>query len=479
VQSAGAFTPKEEHAQLLEECVKKFNASQAARLRPLAAWGFLSACILLALMFGLFGIGLMTLGFLGLAASTAVAFTIVNGQAEKPHLYLKLREWVLGAGWGDWLMWAAGGLLTLLVLAVFDINLLWMLAGFAVLGVLLAFAFQFTICRKAAAEQAAPVEEVERMLRSLRLQGLQEPAIQQFVCKYSGERWEAFFEALFGYEAKLTARAQWGRSQRGGHRPRHAVWRDPVVRWIEARQRAQREAREKKHLQKIEEQGLRAAGVSAEEARRRAEAAAGALVENAAELKKEAQAGGGKESPEARRARIKAMLEAARTDPEAPPSFMQRLARGPVGTLLGYRLRFVTGALLVAGCAMWMNANGLIPGQELKQLAEVAGQPINRENLEAAGTSEAAQKLAGSWLASYRQAKPLGLPVIGGLFDSFNPGVAGLLLVFSAFIPSLRLSIVILAAAAILLFGAAFGLAPWLALATGSGLGLAALLLIR
>jgi hypothetical protein len=313
----------------------------------------------------------------------------------------------------------------------------------------------------------------------MRLLGLQEPSLQQFVCKYSGERWEGFFEALFGYEAKLAARAEWGRSERGRARPKHGAWRDPVVRWIEGRQRAQKEARERKHLQKIEEQSLRASGISADEARRRAEASAGALVASAAELKKEAQTPAGKDSPEARRARIKAMLEEARENPEAPPSLLERLSRGPLGVLLGYRLRFLAGAALIALCAMWMNSNGLIPGQELKQLAEVAKQPINRENLEAASTSEAAQKFAGSWLQSYKQAQPLGIPVIGGLFNSFNPGVAGLLLLFSAFIPGLRISFVIIPAALVLLFGAAFGLGTMIPLAIGAALGCVGLLFVR
>jgi hypothetical protein len=444
------------------------------------AWGFLTACLLLALGFGLFGIPLLALGFFGLGLMTAAAHTVINGQAEKPHLYLKLRELVLGASWGDWLMAAAGGLLLFIILVVFDINLLWMLTGFAVLAVGLAFAFQFTIIRKAAAEQAPAVEQVEKMLRSMRLQGLQESALQQFVCKYSGERWEGFFEALFGYEAKLAARAQWGRSERGRARPKHGAWRDPVVRWIESRQRAQKEARERKHLQKVEEQGLRAAGVAADEARRRAEASAGALVENAAELKKDAQSPR-KDSPEVRRARIKAMLEAARTDPAAPASLAERLARGPLGTLLGYRLRFLAGALLVAGCVLWMKSNDLIPGQELKQIAEGLGEAsaITAKDLEETATSQEVQKLAGSWMQNYRQAKPLGLPVIGGLFVSFNPGVAGLLLVLSAFIPGLRVSLVIIPAALVLLFGAALGLGTWIPLAVGAGLGAVGLLFVR
>ena len=52
-----------------------------------------------------------------------------------------------------------------------------------------------------------PIDACERILRRLRAQGMDEEEIQQFVAKFAGRNWEGFFEALFGYEAKLTARA--------------------------------------------------------------------------------------------------------------------------------------------------------------------------------------------------------------------------------------------------------------------------------
>jgi hypothetical protein len=73
--------------------------------------------------------------------------------------------------------------------------------------------------RRVAAERQPFVEAVEQMLRAMRLRGLEEGALHQFVCKYSGDSWEPFYEALFGYEAKLIARERWGRNERG--LPRH------------------------------------------------------------------------------------------------------------------------------------------------------------------------------------------------------------------------------------------------------------------
>src|SRR5262249_54102555 len=119
----------------------------------------------------------------------------------------------------------------------------------------------------------------------MRLHGLDEEALRQFVSKYSGERWEEFYEALFGYEAKLQARDKWGRGERGRLRKTFGAWRDPVVRWIDAKQQSRRGAREKKLLQKIEEKSLEAKGVNLMTARRQAQRAAEAMVTMAAEIK--------------------------------------------------------------------------------------------------------------------------------------------------------------------------------------------------
>ena len=59
-----------------------------------------------------------------------------------------------------------------------------------------------------AADREAPLTNAELMLRKMRMTGQDENALRQFVCKYAGERWEAFYEALFGYEAKLDARTR-------------------------------------------------------------------------------------------------------------------------------------------------------------------------------------------------------------------------------------------------------------------------------
>src|SRR5262249_17490760 len=110
-------------------------------------------------------------------------------------------------------------------------------------------------------------------------------ALRQFVSKYAGRHWEEFYEALFGYDAKLQARVLWGRGERGRERPRHAAWRDPIIRAIENRIAHRRENRERQLLARVEAQALRAKGIREDIARKQARANARKLVSRASQLR--------------------------------------------------------------------------------------------------------------------------------------------------------------------------------------------------
>ena len=63
-----------------------------------------------------------------------------------------------------------------------------------------------------------------------------------------------------GYEAKIDARKRWGRGLHGESRPRFAAWRDPIIRGIDHKQETRQRERERKHLQAMEARALEAAG---------------------------------------------------------------------------------------------------------------------------------------------------------------------------------------------------------------------------
>jgi hypothetical protein len=238
------------------------------------------------------------------------------------------------------------------------------------------------------------------------------------------------FEALFGYEMLLQARQQWARAG-GKRRPQYATWRDPLILWIENRQRALKEMREKKHLQKVEEKGLQAKGLGAAEARAAASVAAEAMVNQAAELKKE-QVLAQKTEAELRPATVAeqraatpppprlnaaALMKAGRVrlrdEPVKPRLVSPGLMRGLFRPLFGAKARFLTGALLVAVCFFWIYQN--LP------LRIWLADAFNRMDFTRPFPPTSP---ATFWVL------PQELALL--LFNSFNPGVAGLVLIFSS-----------------------------------------------
>ena len=96
--------------------------------------------------------------------------------------------------------------------------------------------------RAAAKAQEAPLDEARGLLKSLRLQGLEEDAVRLFVCKFSGPYWELLYEALFGYEAMLAARAS-RKGDTGETWKKFGTWREPIVQWADAKMEARRLAK--------------------------------------------------------------------------------------------------------------------------------------------------------------------------------------------------------------------------------------------
>src|SRR5205823_5598934 len=109
------------------------------------------------------------------------------------------------------------------------------------------------------------LEAAEELFRQLRLRGMDEEALRNFVCKYSGTAWEEFYEELFGYEEKLKARDWWVRGQKGQARPKHAAWREPIIAAINVRLLARRAEQERLALQRLEQERMLAEGMAAPE----------------------------------------------------------------------------------------------------------------------------------------------------------------------------------------------------------------------
>ena len=230
--------------------------------------------------------------------------------------------------------------------------------------------------------------------------------LRQFVCKYSGDHWEEFYESLFGYEAKLAARARWGRGDRAKPRVKFAPWREPMIAWLDAKVRALREAKEKKKLEQIEEKGLCAQGENLLVARRKARRTAEAMVATASDARVSVGRKGGKPVSLA-----EAMREAAARGPETvldkprkgprrrrlrrhPPTCSS--ARSP-GSLVG----------LAAGGGVprsWMHQNQMFSTEDLQKLGSQTYQGISESVKK--GDIKGIQKKArsGGWEYDSREA---------------------------------------------------------------------------
>jgi hypothetical protein len=473
VRHAGRFEPQAEHVTVLEECQKKFDQAPRARLREYLILGFFTGCAAFTLLSLFLGVWLLAGAFVGLAVLTPLCYLLTQGALEKAPLYVKGRAFVLGSRWSDWLYWAVATLLVVLLLYIFQ--LLWVWVGICVLAAGLGAAFYFAVDRPLAAERAAAVERAETMLKGMRLQGLEEDALREFVCKYSGRRWEEFYEALFGYEAKLAAR-EWVLDDEVKRKLRHAAWRDPVIRWFDAREEARREAHERRHLQAVEAKALQAQGMDAAQAREKAEQVADALVETAAKMKQEAARPAAAEETIARPQFRE--LWAAAQEPESVyqrPRPRQAGGLAPLGHflagLLGPGVRFLAGAVLLAGCLLWMYQNDLL---EQDKLAGLLGKLVENQDFEELARSGPALEL------------PLVPPAVTDLFSGFGPGVAGLILIVSSLFSGWRVSLLAVPAAVIAFVGPQLGVpamgpvsAPLVAMVAGLGVAILGFVFLR
>jgi eukaryotic-like serine/threonine-protein kinase len=427
VSRAGPFTPREEHADALEKSVRQFNAAPTVKLRFRIACGFAGAVLALVLLSALFGWTTLAGGFLGLLLLTPIFYFLIQGFARKTPLFLKVRELALSSDFRDWLVWGVSALLFVVFLLLFGLLGTWVV--FAVLAFGAALAAHFGLDRRIDAERALAVAKAEKLFKNMRLQGLEEASLRQFACKYSGARWEEFFEALFGYEAKLTAR-EWSRGELGKAREKFAVWREPIIAWIDARQQARKAARERKHLQAVEVKALQAAGLNAADAEAKAGQIATEMVHQAAVLKS---------AP----TNFKQMLDTAHK-PEKLFTLKPRKRTGPsligtfFGELIGPRMRFLMGAVLLLGFLGWLYENDLLALDKLlKQISALS-----------AFSTTPPKTLAPFWL-------PLVPLEVTRLFGTAYAGAAGLILVLSGLFVSRRMTFAVVPGAA------AVFMAPW------------------
>jgi hypothetical protein len=275
---------------------------------------------------------------------------------------------------------------------------------------------------------------------------MDEEALRLFVAKNAGRTWEEFYEGVFGYESKAAVRPA-VEEQAGTRLPRYAGWREPLIARLDRAEQARREARARKVLQRVEAKKLEAEGVDRKAAKAQAEAAAEQMVETAAVIK------AARQQP----VNVRQMVSAAERPAKRPPRPPGYRLRKAMDVILGWKLRFVVGALLVAAGAMWVRTQ-IDPAKVQKSFGGVAGAETSDS------AQAAAKEAAGSLAGLLSKGTPADLPVLGpvGWIDSLNLLVAGLIVFFSVFTNRLTGILLQLLGAGVALLGHQFGVIPTL-----------------
>jgi eukaryotic-like serine/threonine-protein kinase len=453
----------------LERCVGDFNGVGLAKLRIVARLAIVGGCLAFALLFLLTGWLKFSFAAACLAIETGVASFVIGGILNPSPLFRRVRELVLGLNWKVYLRLALGALLFVGILVLFKLVWIWLIA--TVVAGLLGAGLHFGLDRLVHSRRLPSLQSAEELLKQLRLRGIDEEALRNLVCKYGGNEWEEFYENLFGYEEKLKARDWWVRGEKGQSRRKHAAWREPIIAALDARLQARKDEVERRKLQAFEEERLKAEGLSAADTHNQAGQAAERLVQCAAEMRQET---------------IADMAPVVRTDLRKPRKIATLMlqdidqaeeapaikGRGPgelferaLNFVAGPTVRFLLGAVLLAGCLYWMYCNDLIA-----QAREVASLDAALKLVQGENTQPLNEKI--SFLPG----------TLTKWFDGYGSGLAGLLLLISALLPHWSAAIIMPIAAAIALMGHRLGipeLGPLTSMAIATVLGLIAVMVGR
>ncbi len=452
VHHAGTFSPQEAEIAKLEGYVLQFNTCGPVVFRDRLISSFFGAVALSAVLLAFFGKLGWAFGVFGLALQASVAYFVLDGAMRRGHVFGRVRGFIAGMSWSDLAVGVAGFGMFCLLLALSKVFWIWV--GFGVIGVGLAFALRCGIDRTVDEARRPVLQGAERQLRRMREQGLDEEALRQFVAKFAGRDWEEFFEALFGYEAKLAARAVLLRGGVGGAREKYAPWREPLLGWMDRIEKKRTEAKQRALLAAVERANLLAAGATASAADRQAAAAAEAMVRAADEIRR---AETERSQPGYERTHAPADVRTLVRAAERPNDFTTgpRPKSDPLGAVVnlvvGPHVRAVAAAALLAACALWAHQNGLVPGAEIQAQARQAVEGSDLSGLQKQAALDAGRATRGLAIA--------GAPApLTAWVDSFNVGLAGLLLFGSLAFRGNVMSVFVLTGAAVAVVGHQFGI---------------------
>ncbi len=458
VSSTGAFSPSERHVEILEKSVSDFNKNPFVKIRDSFIQGSLGLAVLLMLV-GVFFSPWFGVLIAGTVVSTGVSYFLVRGAFERTHLFNRARDYLFSNSIWDWITFG----ISLLVAAVIVFFVLGLSGSLivAVIGPLLGIGIYFGIDKVLAVKRKPAIDESEKLFKVLRLRGLNEDLLRQFVCKFAGNHWEEYFEELFGYPAKLRAR-NWLRGETGKRRSTFRWWRDPLIKWLDNRFETREQSRQRKHMEKIEYQKLMAQGVEKADAKVRARHIAKLVTENA-EAWKQSQSQMVKEERVNQNAptiaetqptlsNLSRNLDGRFQDREPRATLADRF-NGLISLFIGPRVRFLIGIILVGMCLWWMQQNGKVAALQSSGLGSLEGAEIlfGQKSYNSDGTE------TGEPTSSMVSFLPWNA---GSGFNSINHGFIGLFFVFSATVFGWSVFVPVALGGAIAMYGHLLNLIP-------------------
>ena len=397
-----------EQLAAFEYLLGRMTIDKAAKLERLLGWVVPVLGVVAAL--GMVAFSPVVAGgiLVGTIAAMASMF-VCSGVFAGSYLFAKVREWAFGARLLEWIGLGAAGLASLAVL--YFVGLLWAGLLAIAVGALLGLGYGFFFAKSAREHRLDLKEEFEKILKRLRLAGMDEDAVRLFVVEMAGDRWEETYELLYGYPAKVAARSTY--AEKVLTRPKHGAWREPIIAEFDGLLEGRKQGRARKLLKNMEAARLKAEGLSAGEANARAAEVAEAIVEQAIEIR--AANADAKKTVNVSRmmtAYERGKIDAAPRKRKNPLSKSVKLAFDP-------RLRLIAGAALLIVGSMWFKSG-----------ARLESAPDGLAN-----ATQAASKSVVEMIASPEKYKPLAwLPdEAKPLFLGINAIVAGLLLIVSAF----------------------------------------------
>ncbi len=445
-----------EQSEVIERSVALFRNPPSGQRRRQVLLG--TGAVLLALTFvSLIAGGLiLALGFLGFGAVLAVVYLLWAHSRRRTPMFDAFRALAVSSLLADPLSWLVG--VVLAVVALWALGLIGVAVTFVVAAGLLVFVFRRWVDRRFDEERQGALELVHALLKDLRLEGHGEDVLRRFVWVHGGIHSEAFYEGLFGTDALQDAQTRWGQEARSRRWLNHFAWRATIIAWLDGLRETRRERRLRHLFRGLVERGECAKGVNQMTARRRSWRAAEAILTTDAELR--AMPRTTTPPPDLVRLFREAALhpDMVLVDREVGliPDRERSRALAVLDVLLGPRLRLLAGGVLTAGCLLWMHQNGLIPGREVRDLAEQA--LTIRDLDQARELGAAAGKLPVRVLDATR---PLDLPPLPRRLtvplSGFGAGVGGLILLVSSAFRGWRLSLFVVPAAAIAIVGPKVG----------------------